>query len=73
MNSSISVTDVVALVEDVPAHGLRRGQVGTIVEELARGTFEVEFSDRTGRTYAMAPVKESQLMVLCYEPTEVAS
>lgn len=73
MNSSINVTDVVALVEDLPAHGLHRGQVGTVVEALARDTFEVEFSDSTGRAYAMAPVKAAQLMVLRYEPTEVAS
>jgi hypothetical protein len=43
---------VVALLEDLPGHGLARGQVGTIVETHARGVYEVEFSDNDGRTYA---------------------
>jgi hypothetical protein len=42
---AIKVLDVVALTDDVPAGGLRRGQVGTVVEALAPGVFEVEFSD----------------------------
>ena len=45
--------DTVALVEDAPALNLYRGQVGTIVEEYAHGVFEVEFSDFTGRAYAL--------------------
>ncbi|MGB9754981.1 MAG: hypothetical protein C0183_22410 [Roseiflexus castenholzii] len=32
------VLDVVALLEDLPDRRLRRGQVGTIVEELAPGS-----------------------------------
>jgi len=36
--------DVVALLSDVPTHGLVRGQVGTVVEPLD-GACEVEFSD----------------------------
>ncbi len=73
MSNSLNLLDVVALTEDLPAHGLRRGQVGTIVEELAPDVFEVEFSDGTGRPCAMAPVKAAQLMTLHYEPTEAAS
>ena len=42
--------DVVALTEDLPRQRLRRGQVGTIVEELAPGVFEVELCDDQGRT-----------------------
>lgn len=68
MNSELELFDVVALVEDVPSHGLRRGQVGTIVEVLGPDTFEVEFSDDRGRTYAMAPLHASQLLALRYEP-----
>jgi Domain of unknown function (DUF4926) len=48
----INTLDVVALLEDVPERGLVRGQVGTVVEKLAPGIFEVEFSDNDGRTYA---------------------
>ena len=43
--------DVVALLSDLPAQGLLRGQVGTIVEILD-GAFEVEFSDDEGKAYA---------------------
>lgn len=73
MSNAFNLLDVVALTEDLPTHHLSRGQVGTIVEELAPGVFEVEFSDSTGRPYAMASVRAAQLMTLHYEPTEVAS
>jgi len=56
--------DVVALLEDIPAQKLVRGQVGTVVEGLAPGVFEVEFSDSEGRTYASAALPSRQLLVL---------
>lgn len=62
--------DVVALTEDVPERNLRRGQVGTVVEELAPGVFEVEFADNDGRTHAMAALREEQLLTLNYGPSE---
>ena len=64
--------DVVALTDDLPERGLSRGQVGTIVEELAPNVFEVEFSDDDGRTYASLALPSAQLMVLRYRPSEVA-
>ncbi len=70
MNDAIDVLDVVALTEDLPEHGLYRGQVGTVVESLAPGVFEVEFSDDEGRAYASLALRESQLLVLRYEPVE---
>jgi Domain of unknown function (DUF4926) len=54
----------VALLEDVPAKGLKRGQVGTVVEVLAPSVFEVEFSDDDGRAYAMAAVPVDKLIQL---------
>jgi hypothetical protein len=40
-----------------------------VVEILAGGTaFEVEFSDREGRTYESLGLRPDQLMVLHYEP-----
>ena len=56
--------DVVALLENLPQVSLIRGQVGTIVENLAPGVFEVEFSDDTGKTYASLPLRSNQLLVL---------
>jgi hypothetical protein len=70
MNSKIRLLDVVALAEDLPEHGLPRGQVGTVVEELAPDAFLIEFSDDRGRTDAMLPLKTHQLMVLHFQLAE---
>ena len=69
---SISVLDVVALLEDTPAHGLVRGQVGTVVEQLAEDVFEVEFSDDEGRTYAELALTADALLVLHHRPVRAA-
>jgi hypothetical protein len=63
-----SVLDVVALLADLPAESLGRGQVGTIVEQLDGNTFLVEFSDDQGRAYAVAPCPRTELLVLHYVP-----
>ena len=73
MNSkNIQLLDVVALTEDLPGRGLARGQVGTVVELLAPGAYEVEFSDDEGRAYATVALRASQLMTLHYRPLLVA-
>lgn len=69
MNREIRVLDVVALTEDILDRGLLRGQVGTVVESLGPGVFEVEFVDNDGRTYATVPLHTRQLLVLHYQPT----
>ena len=56
--------DIVALLENLPELGLDRGQVGRIVEEYEPGIFEVEFSDDTGKAYAIETLSEHQLMML---------
>jgi hypothetical protein len=69
MAKAIKLLDVVALTVDLPEHHLWQGQVGTVVEILAGGAaFEVEFSDRAGRTYESLGLRPDQLMVLHYEP-----
>ena len=68
----LKLLDVVALTEDLPEHALRRGQVGTIVEELAPGVFEVEFSDNNGRTYAVLALRADQLLLLRYDAVMTA-
>lgn len=68
MNNKINLLDIVALTIDLPEHNLRRGQVGTIVEVLANGNaFEVEFSDRDGRTFESLGLRPDQFMVLHFE------
>jgi len=64
---------VVALLEDLPEKGLLRGQVGTVVETLAPGVYEVEFSDDAGRTYASLALSEEKLMRLHHEPNHQAA
>ena len=64
---------VVALLEDLPENGLLRAQVGTIVETLAPGVYEVEFSDDSGRTYASLALRGDQLMRLHHEPRHQAA
>ena len=70
--SAIHLLDVVALTADRPDKGLRRGQVGTVVEVLAPGVFEVEFSDDQGKTYAQLAIPERQLLALHYQSLQVA-
>jgi hypothetical protein len=72
VNKAIQLLDVVALTEDLPERGLFRGQVGTVVETLAPDVFEVEFCDDKGRTYASLALPAQQLMVLHYQPLQVA-
>lgn len=63
-----SVLDIVALLTDLPAQRLARGQVGTIVEQLDDETLLVEFSDDQGRAYAVSPCQQENLLVLHYVP-----
>ncbi|MBV8780873.1 MAG: DUF4926 domain-containing protein [Phycisphaerae bacterium] len=72
MPPDIRLLDVVALTADLPAKGLLRGQVGTVVEILSPCVYEVEFSDDQGRTYAQLALPESQLLVLHYQPQRAA-
>jgi hypothetical protein len=71
MNATPQLLDVVALLTDVPAHGLQRGQVGTVVEILD-GAYEVEFSDGEGKTYAELALQSDQLLVLHHCPLRAA-
>ena len=71
MKSSIKLLDVVALTVDLPEYNLWRGQVGTVVEMLAKGeAFEVEFSDREGRTFESLGLRANQIMLLHYIPID---
>lgn len=68
MTPQLKLFDVVAPLDDLPRERLQRGQVGTIVELLAPGVYEVEFSDDNGATYAMVALRAEQLLALRYEP-----
>jgi len=72
MSRTPRLLDVVALTVDLPDRGLVQGQVGTIVEPLDGGAYEVEFSDDDGRTYAAFALRPTQFMVLHHRPQMVA-
>ena len=68
----IKLLDVVALTENLKAEGLRRGEVGTVVEKWNDDVFEVEFSDETGKAYAFAALSAEKLMKLYFRKEEAA-
>jgi hypothetical protein len=47
------VLDTVVLDRDMPAHGLRKGDLGAIVEVYDPDGLEVEFVTASGRTAAL--------------------
>ncbi len=53
-------------------HSKLAGQVGTVVEILAPGVYEVEFLDSEGRTVAVCELKRAELLVLKHEPALAA-
>ena len=69
--SEIKLFDSVALIEDLPAENLWRGQIGAVVEIYDNGrAFEVEFVDTNGQTYGLLALRAEQLMLLRRESIE---
>lgn len=68
MKQTPKLLSVVALLADLPAEGLARGQVGTVVEALDENTALVEFSDDQDRAYAVVPCARAGLITLHYVP-----
>ena len=72
MSEDIKVLDPVAVTEDLPELGLRRGEVGTVVDVWKNGAYEVEFSDESGQTYLFAALSSDKLIPLFYRHREAA-
>jgi len=72
MKDEIKILDSVAVVEDLPELGLKRGEVGTVVDAWKDGAFEVEFSDEPGEAYAFVALQADKLMPLYYRHREAA-
>ena len=68
----IKLLDVVALTEELESEGLRRGEVGTVVELWKNGVFEVEFSDDAGKAYAFAALRPEQIIKLYFRKDAAA-
>jgi hypothetical protein len=69
----LPILSVVALIQDLPEHRLVRGQVGTIVDRWKPGVYEVEFSDESGKTYALIALTSDQVLRLHHEPMHLAT
>jgi Domain of unknown function (DUF4926) len=53
--------DVVVLNTDVPTHGLKRGDLGTVVDVYDHETVEVEFVTASGRTKALVTLRATDI------------
>jgi len=53
--------DVVVLTHDIPAHGLRTGDLGAVVEVYAPDAIGVEFVAASGRTQAVVTLHPNDL------------
>lgn len=64
MESGPDLFDVVELLADLPAHNLRAGDRGTVVDCYADNTFEVEFVTEHGETRVSCPISSEQFIVV---------
>jgi hypothetical protein len=63
--NNIKELDAVALTCDLPEHGLKRGDVGTVVLVHGNGAaFEVEFVGYDGHTVALLTLERDQVCSL---------
>ena len=56
--------DTVVLVRDLPQHGLRAGDLGSIVEVYGAGGVEVEFVRASGQTKALVTLEPKDVRSL---------
>jgi hypothetical protein len=66
----LELLSVVAVLQDLPDHGLIRGQVGTVVEVLSPCVALVDFSDLEGQTYAIEALNSELLIRLHNRPLQ---
>ncbi len=60
--NTINELDPVALTSDLPAHGLKRGDVGAVVLVHGNGVaFEVEFVGYDGHTVALVTLERDEV------------
>jgi hypothetical protein len=60
----IQELDVVALTQDMAGHGLKAGDVGTVVHLYPGGACEVEFITFGGETVAIVTAEPTQVRVV---------
>ena len=55
---AINVLDTVVLVKDIPEHGLRKSDLGAVMEIYPPDGLEVEFVMGSGKTIALLTLKK---------------
>ena len=58
------VIDTVVFEKDLPSQGLRRGDVGAVVEVYEPDGLEVEFVTGSGRTQALVTLKVADVRLI---------
>jgi hypothetical protein len=58
---NFALLETVVLNRDLPAHGLRAGDLGAVVELYADNGVEVEFVRASGQTKALVTLKTTDL------------
>lgn len=61
---NMRVLSPVVLVKDLPEHGLKAGDIGTVVEVYAPDGIEVEFVTGSGRTQALVTLKTDDVRAI---------
>jgi len=59
-----NLLDTVALTRDIPAAGLRRGDLGAVVQVHGPDSLEVEFVAASGRTQALLTLADKDVRQL---------
>ena len=58
---NVKLLDIVALEKDIPEYGLRKDDIGAVVEIYEPDAFEVEFVLGNGRTQALLTLTSSDV------------
>jgi len=61
---TIKVLETVVLIEDIPEHNLKKGDLGAVVEIYEPDGIEVEFVMSSGKTRALITLKRKDLRSL---------
>jgi len=69
----IKLLDSVALLRNIPKKNLAKGQVGTVVELLDEGTYEIEFTNSRGETIQTLPLSKKDIILLHFESEATGS
>lgn len=56
-----NLTETVVLIRDIEEYGLKKGDLGVIVEVYGKSEYEVEFVTPTGYTQALLSLNEKDI------------